>query len=293
MGTTDTAGEAGGGPLTDATTLARALASEDPPVVLDVRWSLTGPPGIESYLAGHIPGAVFTDLDADLSGAPGLGGRHPMPEAGEFQAAMRRAGVADGRPVVVYDAADSSSAARAWWVLRYFGHTAVRVLDGGYRAWLAAGGAAETGAVTARAPGDFRADAGHMLLLDAEGAARLAREGMLLDARAAQRYAGEVEPVDRVAGHIPGAVSAPTTDNVGADGRFLPAAALRERFAGLGVPGAAAAGDVGAYCGSGVTAAHEVLALAVVGIPAALYVGSWSEWITGSARPVATGPLPG
>jgi thiosulfate/3-mercaptopyruvate sulfurtransferase len=219
---------------------------------------------------------------------------------------MRRAGVDDGRPVVVYDENDSMAAARAWWLLRYFGHQQVQVLDGGYQAWLAADEPIETGPAPAPPPGTFTARPGHLPLLDAAGAARVAREGVLLDARAAERYRGEVEPVDPVAGHIPDAVSAPTTENLGPGGRFLDPEALRARFAGLGVPAAAAApagaaapaapagaGTTGVYCGSGVTAAHEVLALSLAGIPAALYVGSWSDWITDPARPVATGPAPG
>jgi thiosulfate/3-mercaptopyruvate sulfurtransferase len=265
------------------------------PALLDVRWRLGGPPGRELYLAGHIPGAVFTDLDRDLASRPGPGGRHPMPSAAGFQAAMRRAGVRDDRPVVVYDDADSTAAARAWWLLRYFGHRSVRVLNGGYLAWIAAGYPVETGPPAAGPePGDFTASPGHLELLDAAGAAALARAGLLLDARAGERYRGETEPVDPVAGHIPGAVSAPTAANVNADGIFRPPADLARRFAALGAGNAASAGPpVGAYCGSGVTAAHEVLALTLAGIPAALYVGSWSEWITDPARPVATGPDPG
>jgi thiosulfate/3-mercaptopyruvate sulfurtransferase len=262
-----------------------------------VRWRLAGspgPPGIAAYCAGHLPGAVFTDLDRDLSGAPGPGGRHPLPEAAAFQLAMRRAGVSDGRDVVVYDEADATAAARGWWMLRYFGHPRVRVLDGGYRAWVAAGQPLVTGGGAAPPPGDFTARPGGMQLLDADGAADLARHGTLLDARAGERYRGEAEPIDPVAGHIPGAVSAPTAGNVLADGRFRAAPDLRARFAALGV--AAPAGDpgtgavAGSYCGSGVTAAHEVLALAVAGLPGALYVGSWSHWVTDPARPVATGP---
>ena len=276
--------------LISAGDLAAALRGPQPPAVLDVRWRLGGPPGAESYRAGHIPGAVFADLDRDLAGAPGgPAGRHPLPAAAAFQAAMRRAGISADRPVVVYDDADSTAAARAWWTLRYFGHPDVAVLDGGYRAWTAAGEPVSTEAAEP-APGTFTAVAGGMPVLDGAGAARLARSGVLLDARAGERYRGESEPADPVAGHIPGAVSAPTAQNVGADGRFRPAAELRERFAGLGVTGAAAAG---AYCGSGVTAAHEVLALALAGLPAALYPDSWSGWITDPARPVATGPAPG
>jgi thiosulfate/3-mercaptopyruvate sulfurtransferase len=304
------------------------------PVLLDVRWRLGGPPGRDLYAQAHIPGAAFTDLDRDLAAAPGKGGRHPLPATADFQAAMRRLGVSDGRPVVVYDDADSTAAARAWWLLRYFGHPDVRVLDGGFRAWTAAGLPAEAGEpgpaagrAAAAGPGDtpgraargdFTARPGQLPLMDAAAAAALARDGILLDARAAERYRGEVEPVDPVAGHIPGAVSAPTAQNVNPDGTFRPASELAARFAALGIPASVApsppapaspvataspeaspvttgsrpAPSVGAYCGSGVTATHEVLALALAGIPAALYAGSWSEWITDPRRPVATGPGP-
>jgi thiosulfate/3-mercaptopyruvate sulfurtransferase len=273
-------------------TVAELAAMPAPPTLLDVRWRLGGPPGLDLYRAGHIPGAVFTDLDRDLAAPPGPGGRHPMPAAADFEAAMRRAGVRDNQPVVVYDDADSTAAARAWWLLRYFGHRQVRVLDGGFAAWTAAGHPVETGLpASAPAAGDFTASPGHLPLLDADGAAALARTGVLLDARAGARYRGETEPVDPVAGHIPGAVSAPTVENVQKDGTFLPLADLARHFAALGV-GADGDAAVGAYCGSGVTAAHEVLALTLAGIPAALYTGSWSEWITDPSRPVATGPDP-
>ena len=235
---------------------------------------------------------MFTDLDRDLAAPPGPGGRHPMPATGDFEAAMRRAGVRDNQLVVVYDDADSTAAARAWWLLRYFGHRQVRVLDGGLAAWTASGHPVQTGLpASAPAAGDFTASPGHLALLDADGAAALARTGVLLDARAGARYRGETEPVDPVAGHIPRAVSAPTAENVHKDGTFLPPADLARRFAALGV-GADGDPAVGAYCGSGVTAAHEVLALTLAGIPAALYTGSWSEWITDPDRPVATGPDP-
>ncbi len=259
--------------------------------LLDVRWRLGGPPGRELYDAGHIPGAAFVDLDTDLAAPPGAGGRHPLPATADFERAMQRAGVRDGRPVVVYDDADSTAAARAWWLLRYFGHPSVRVLDGGFRAWSAGGYPVVTTdqerPVTA--PGRFTARPGHLGLLDADGAAALARDGVLLDARAGERFRGEVEPVDPVAGHIPGAVSAPTAENVNPDGTFRSAADLAARFTALGAAGGRPAA---AYCGSGVTAAHEVLALALAGLPAALYVGSWSNWVTDPARPVATGPAP-
>jgi thiosulfate/3-mercaptopyruvate sulfurtransferase len=283
-------------PLIDVEPLAAWLDGGSPPVLLDTRWRLGGPPGIDSYRAGHIPGAVYVDLDTDLAGPPGEGGRHPLPARGDFEAAMRRAGVTGGRPVVVYDDGDSTIAARAWWTLRYFGHAQVQVLNGGFRAWTAAGQPVTT-AEPQVAAGDFSAVPGQLPVLEPEQAAALARSGVLLDARAAERYRGEIEPVDPVAGHIPGAVSAPTLGNLGRDGRFLPVAELRARFAGLGVaagrPGTLGEVAVGAYCGSGVTAAHEVLALDLAGVPAGLYVGSWSGWTADPGRPVATGPDPG
>ncbi|MFG3498203.1 sulfurtransferase [Streptomyces sp. NPDC047928] len=256
------------------------------PVVLDVRWELGGPPGRPAYEAGHIPGAVYVDLDADLAGPPGAAGRHPLPDPEVFGAAMRAAGVSAGSPVVVYDGGQGWAAARAWWLLRWTGHTDVRVLDGGLAAWR---GALST-RVPVPVPGDFTPRPGALPLLDAEGAGALARSGLLLDARAAERYRGDVEPIDPVAGHIPGAASAPTTENVAEDGRFLPAEALAARFRELG---AGDATEVGVYCGSGVSGAHEVLALEIAGIRAALYAGSWSEWSRDPSRPVATGPARG
>ena len=184
--------------LTGVADLAAALAAEHPPVVLDVRWRLGGPPGLDSYQAGHVPGAIFADLDQDLAAPPGSGGRHPLPETGVFQAAMRRAGISQASPVVVYDDGDSTVAARAWWLLRYFGHGRVRVLDGGFRAWTQAGQPASTEVPQPRL-GSFTARPGGMPLLSAAAAARLARSGILLDARAAERYRGDTEPVDRVA----------------------------------------------------------------------------------------------
>ncbi len=290
----------GVGPLIGAAELAARLESAQAPVLLDVRWQLGGPPGIESYLAGHLPGACFVDLDKDLADPPGAGGRHPLPQAGVFQAAMARAGLNSGQLAVVYDDADSTIAARLWWMLRHYGHRQVAVLDGGLRGWAAAG-LPVSAEVPRPAQGNFSViPAGLLPVLGADGAASLARSGFLLDARAGDRYRGETEPVDRAAGHIPGAISAPTRANVGRDGRFLPPAELASRFAGLGVPVTAEqalAPDgsplIGAYCGSGVTAAHEVLALDLIGVPAALYVGSWSAWSADPAREVATGPEPG
>jgi len=276
--------------LVSAGALGAELARDPAPVLLDVRWRLAGPPGIDSYRQGHLPGAVFADLDRDLAGPPGPAGRHPLPDTAAFQAAMRAAGVSQARPAVVYDDGDGMAAARGWWTLRYFGHPDVRVLDGGFRAWTGAGLAVTTD-VPAPAPGDFTAVPGQMPVLDVADAQAVARSGLLLDARAGERYRGETEPVDLVAGHIPGAVSAPAAANVNPDGTFRAADDLAARFAALlpraDDPGAGT--PVGAYCGSGVTAAHEILALALAGIPAALYVGSWSNWVADPARPVAVG----
>ncbi|MFF0386755.1 sulfurtransferase [Streptomyces sp. NPDC004286] len=270
--------------------LAQELAGPTPPTLLDLRWQLSAPdaPAFDAraaYEAGHLPGAVFVDLDRELAAPPGPRGRHPLPDIAEFGAAMRRAGVSAGTPVVVYDGGQGWAAARAWWLLRATGHPNVRVLDGGLTAWE---GPLST-ETPAPAEGDFEPLPEPTGMLDADSAAALAGSGVLLDARAGERYRGEVEPIDRVGGHIPGALSAPTMENVGPDGRFLPAADLRDRFKALGVSGDA---PVGVYCGSGVSAAHEVLALAVAGIPAALYVGSWSEWSNDPSRPVAVGPDP-
>ncbi|MGI5458626.1 sulfurtransferase [Streptomyces sp. CA-249302] len=279
--------------IISASELASDLAGTTPPTLLDVRWQLSvakaaGEPSFDGraeYAAGHIPGAVYVDLDSELASAAGGRGRHPLPDLAVFGAAMRRAGVSAGAPVVVYDGGQGWAAARAWWLLRWTGHPDVRVLDGGLPTWE---GALETSA-PAPAEGDFTPVPGAAGLLDADGAAALARSGVLFDARAGERYRGEVEPIDRVGGHIPGAVSAPTNENVGTDGRFKPAEELAERFKSLGAGGGS---DVGVYCGSGVSGAHEVLALAVAGIDAALYVGSWSEWSSDPSRPVAVGAEP-
>ncbi|MFD3738024.1 sulfurtransferase [Streptomyces sp. NPDC058629] len=273
-------------PIITASEYASESAGPQPPVLLDVRWQLGGPHGRPDYETGHLPGAVFVDLDTELAGPAGSGGRHPLPDPEAFGAVMRRAGVGQDTPVVVYDGGQGWAAARAWWLLRWTGHADVRVLDGGLAAW--------TGDLSTEIPdpaeGDFRPKPGALPTLDADAAAVLARTGLLLDARAAERYRGDVEPIDRVGGHIPGAVSAPTTQNVAEDGRYLPAAQLAERFTGLGAGKSGEA--VGVYCGSGVSGAHEVLALEIAGIRAALYPGSWSQWSADPARPVATGPEP-
>jgi thiosulfate/3-mercaptopyruvate sulfurtransferase len=273
-------------PLVDASSLYSELALDSPPVLIDVRWSLTGPPGILAYRAGHLPGARFADLDTELSGRRGAGGRHPLPDTADFEMLMRRLGVRADSAVVVYDAADSVPASRAWWELRYFGHDKVRVLNGGYAAWVAAGFAITTEEAQVQ-PGDFVARPGGMPLIDANEAARLAMQGILVDVRAGERYRGEVEPVDAVAGHIPGAVNLPTIGNIDAHGRFLDIETLGHRFESFGITSDS---EVGAYCGSGVNAAHTAFAMTLAGLPApALYVGSWSNWIADGSRPIATG----
>jgi thiosulfate/3-mercaptopyruvate sulfurtransferase len=278
-------------PLITADELRRALEAPSPPVVLDVRWRLGGPNGEQEHARGHVPGAVYVDLERDLSGAPDpAAGRHPLPAPAELERALRAWGVREGGSVVAYDDVGATSAARAWWLLRWAGCENVRVLDGGLAAWVAAGGELESGPVAPPGGGDVVVRAGALPALGADEAGSIARAGLLLDARAAERYRGEVEPVDPVAGHIPGAVSAPTTDNLDDEGRFLAPDRLRERFSALGVaPGT----PVGVYCGSGVTAAHELLALAVAGLDGVLYPPSWSGWISDQSRPVATGPDPG
>jgi len=272
--------------LVDVPSLTVELAGDHPPVLIDVRWSLAGPPGIEAYRAGHLPGARFADLDTELAGRRGAGGRHPLPESADFEGLMRRLGVRGDSAVVVYDAADGVPAARAWWDIRYFGHRDVRVLDGGYAAWVSAGLPVTTDEPVV-APGDFVALPGGLPILGADSAARLATNGVLIDVRVGERFRGEVEPVDPIAGHIPGAVNLPTTGNVGPDGKFLDVETLAKRFGLLELDDGE---EVGAYCGSGVNAAHTVFAMTLAGLRTpALYVGSWSNWIADGSRPIATG----
>ncbi|MDF0512304.1 sulfurtransferase [Agromyces sp. H3Y2-19a] len=260
-------------------------------VVLDVRWSLAQPDGTDAYRAGHIPGAVYVDLDGELADHDAVGeGRHPLPTEAAFARAMRRWGVRDGDTVVVTDDLGNQSAARAWWLLRHAGVADVRMLDGALAAWRAAGLPLETGDASPE-PGDATAHFGGMPVIGIDEAAALPGRGVLLDARAVERYRGEVEPIDPRAGHIPGARSAPSGGSLDASGRFLPAEALRERFAAVGVVPESGA-PVAAYCGSGVTAAHAVAALAIAGVDAALYPGSWSQWSNDETRPAATGDEP-
>jgi thiosulfate/3-mercaptopyruvate sulfurtransferase len=265
--------------MIDAATLARALSGPAPPSLLDVRWRLGGPAAIDDYASGHLPGAVFLDLDGQLCGPPGRGGRHPLPEPDGLQTALRATGVRDDHPVVVYDGGESTAAARAWWTLRWAGHGHVRVLDGGYSAWVDAGHPV-TIDVPDPTPGDVTVRPGGMPVLDATGAARLAATGTMIDARAPERYRGESEPIDAVAGHIPGAVNVPVGGSV-AVGDLDDVHEIDDETA------------IGAYCGSGIFAARTVLDLHRAGrTDAALYVGSWSDWISDPDRPVATGATP-
>lgn len=285
------------GPLITADELAAALAGppEARPVLVDVRWEL-GRPTQDShgaYLEGHLPGAAFLDLEQTLSdplSGDGHGGRHPMPSQERVEDGLRAAGVRHGRPVVFYDAARSLGAARAWWVSRYYGVGGAAVLDGGLAAWQAAGHPFESGPVEVE-PGDISLTPGRRELLEADDVTRwLGSGGQVLDSRPANRYRGEDETMDPVAGHIPGALSLPALSTLEKDGSFVG----RERLAELlEQAGADDGSPVAIYCGSGVQASHLALALEGRGLGAgtpAVYIGSWSDWISNPARPIATGP---
>lgn len=260
--------------------------------LLDVRWTVMAPDGRPAYLQGHLPGAVFVDLDADLADHSATGrGRHPLPTPEALQASARRWGLNDGDAVVVYDDWNGQAASRAWWLLRAAGITDVRILDGGWSAWRRFGGPAESGEVVTE-PGEVTiSSVDGVAAVDIAEVAIQSKWGdiQILDARAAARYRGDEEPLDPRAGHIPRAISAPTAENLNADGTFRSAAELRERFGELGVEHSPV---VTVYCGSGVTATHQIAALAIAGYDAALYPGSWSEWSSDPQRPVATGPDP-
>lgn len=270
--------------LIEVEELAEALAADAPPVLLDVRWNLTGPDGHAEFLAAHLPGAEWIDLDHELAGpVEPTGGRHPLPSPETFRAAMRRTGVRSGRPVVAYDAGNGLPAARLWWLLRFYGFTDVRVLNGGLAAWQAAGHPVESGEGSPADPGDFSGEPG---ALPVAAASDVGSGATLWDVRAPERYRGDTEPIDPVAGHIPGARNLPSTRNHRPDGRFLPAEELRQRLAHV------REGDI-VYCGSGVTAAQTLLACEAAGITGVrLYPGSWSDWITDPARPVGVGEEP-
>lgn len=268
--------------LVTATELAQLIAGGSPMTILDVRWQLTQPDGRAAHAAGHVPGAVYVSLEDELTDHAVTGrGRHPLPSGAGVQAAARRWGIDEGATVVVYDDWNRAGSARAWWVLRAAGLRDVRILDGGLAAWTAAGGELETGVVRA-GPGNVNVThddlyAGAMPTLRADDVATLGAR--LVDARAPERFRGDVEPVDAVAGHIPGATNVPSTSLLDADGAFVSDADLVDVL-----------GDVdGVYCGSGVTAAVAVAALAAIGVDAALFPGSWSQWSAEPGRSVATG----
>jgi thiosulfate/3-mercaptopyruvate sulfurtransferase len=267
------------GPLVEAGWLREHLHDSDVRVI-DFRWYLLGRNGRDEYLKGHIPGAVFVELDA-VTGEGG--GRHPLPTASQFEAELRKAGVGAGTRVVAYDDSGGSIAARLWFLLEFFGHRAQAVLDGGLQAW---GTPLET-EVPQVQEGDFKArEPDRSRILDCDDVQRLS-EVPLIDARAGERYRGETEPIDPKAGHIPGAISAPFAENLGPDGKFKSPAELRRRYEALDAMNGAVF-----YCGSGVNASHHLLAMEVAGLPnARLYAGSWSDW-SNRDLPVATGPEP-
>ncbi|WP_243073618.1 sulfurtransferase [Microbacterium sp. SS28] len=273
-------------PLISVDDLRARLEAGDRIRILDVRYRLERPDGRAEYLAGHLPGAVFVDMESELSthGAPSEG-RHPLPSRDVLQDAARGWGLDDGDAVVVYDDYRSVAAARAWWLLRGSGVADVRVLDGGLSAWTAAGLPLEAGHTVPRRGSitltELRADVATI-----DEAAAWPEHGVLLDARAPERYRGETEPYDPVAGHIPGAVNLPAGALLVGDG-FAEQGALREAFAAVGATDDT---PVAAYCGSGLTAAHTALAGAVAGIAVTVYPGSWSQWSNTPGRPVATGP---
>ncbi len=269
------------GPLIDAAWLADHR--EEPDVrVIDFRWYLDGRSGRAAYDAGHVPGAAFVYLE-EVTGHASGAGRHPLPDGPAFERAMRAAGVGRGSRVVAYDDQGGYTAARLWWLLRYFGHDAAAVLDGGIQGWR--------GPLTAGsekpAAGDFLAGPPReQLKVDYEALRESRGDLVLLDARAPERYRGAVEPVDPRAGHIPGARSAHYRGNLDATLRLLPAEVLRQRFAELGVTDGS---RVVAYCGSGVSACQNLLAMEVAGLPGArLYPGSWSDWSSRPEAPAAT-----
>lgn len=269
--------------------LADRIGAGDPVTILDVRWRLDEPDGRAAYLQGHIPGAVYASLDDELTDHTITGrGRHPLPSGRSVEASARRWGIRQGVPVVVYDDWNRAGSARAWWVLTAAGLADVRILDGGLSAWRSAGGTLATDPI-APPPGNATAlhddlYAGALPTLTAQHVS--AADLTLLDARAPERFRGDVEPVDRVAGHIPGAENLPSGDMLNADGTFIAEDEMRKLLAERSVQNAT---RLGAYCGSGVTASITVAALATVGYQAALFPGSWSEWSSDPAHAIARG----
>lgn len=275
--------------LISAAELTARIDSGDPITILDVRWRLDEPDGHAAYLHGHIPGAVYVSLEDELTDHTLAGrGRHPLPSGRSIQTSAQRWGIREGVPTVVYDDWNRAGSSRAWWVLTAAGLKGVRILDGGLSGWRSAGGALATGAVTPR-PGNVIVVhndlyVGALPTLTAQQAD--AAEVTLLDARAPERFRGEVEPVDRVAGHIPGAKNLPSSDVLAADGTFVSDGELGRLLSNHNIERDE---PVGAYCGSGVTATITLAALATMGYQAALFPGSWSEWSSDPSRAVARG----
>lgn len=278
-------------PLVDVAWLAANI--EDPRVrIVDVRWYLSGKRGADEYLKGHLPEASFVDLEHDLAASPGAGpGRHPLPSAAAFARCLAHIGVTRGTIVVAYDDAGGAIAARFWWLLRWFGHAGGHVLDGGIAAWTAAGHPLSTDVPALTTASLLDLVPGGAGVVDKATVDRLRGDpgAVILDARARERFEGQSEPVDARPGHIPGARSAPFVENlVAPGGAFLPASELADRYRKLG---ALDAEQVVCYCGSGVTACHDILALAIAGRDdVLLYEGSWSDWSSDPALPAATGP---
>lgn len=281
---------AGWNTLVQADILSVALGRPDL-VVLDCRFSLLDPAkGEQDWLRSHVPGAVYAHLERDLSDMSRHGaGRHPWPGADAFCAKLERWGIAPTTQVIAYDDGEGAHAARAWFLLRMLGHEKVAVLDGGWSRWTSLGLPVASAANAPVVPTQYKATFDDSRLLDADAVARhLGAGGMLIDARAAVRFRGEEEPLDRVAGHVPGAVNRPYPQNMGADGRFKPPMQLADEYRAL--LGEHAPGDVAVMCGSGVTACHNLLAMERAGLRGAkLFTGSWSGWISDPSRPVATG----
>jgi thiosulfate/3-mercaptopyruvate sulfurtransferase len=276
-------------PLVSPEQLVAALAAGATPLIIDCSFDLADvAAGERAYGQGHLPGAIYAHLDRELAGAKtGRNGRHPLPARTDWAATLARLGVTPARAVVVYDAQGGMYAARAWWMLLWAGHRAVSVLDGGLAAWKAAGGAVDSGSVAPlAAPSPYPLDESLVRSVDADALHKALGRLTLIDARAGERYRGEVEPLDKRAGHIPGARSRFFKDNLDAQGRFKPADQLRATFAAFGAEPA----QVVHQCGSGVTACHNLLAMEVAGLQgSSLYPGSWSEWSSDPARPVAVG----
>ena len=278
-------------PLISARELIHDVSALPTPVILDVRWRLGDPLGQKHYFSGHIPGAQYIDLPSDLAGPRTTKeGRHPLPAPDEFEEALRRVGINNDDRVVVYDDWGNTSAARAWWLIRWAGKTDVYMLDGGLKAWIAEGEDLAVGPGNPVERGDFTFQHDQMPTVDIDTVGQWPDRGVLIDVRAPERYEGRTEPVDARAGHIPGAVNMPTGGFLDDKGRFLPPERIRQMFADLGVT----RGDEAVvYCGSGVNGCHALAAMEVAGLEVGrLYPGSWSQWAASRQRPIALGPDP-